>query len=393
MTVNMILAPRASTDAAFRESNQSHRKTLAGLVAATICFALATSIAVNYFLASWALGIALVIYAVALLRWPALWLAVISAALPVLDLTPWTGWTQVGAPDLSLVTIGILALRAPPRRADFPLDGFPAVVLVLSLISYFLSVAHGFGLPGPEGGSDNPYLRPDTALRPAKGGFFGARAAASSRRENAYAPRRDGLVGCRDDSGTGPRRRGGRGRALCLHRSLRLHDRLPCRRNLLQHECRRWRYRRLHRNGASLSARLPASATSAHPSCDARHRKRRRLRPGRQLCPRCLRPGVDLDADCRSRLDVGCTTPSPYGRCRRSGPSSAGGDAGRRHIHEYFRQRLHSGAVANGGSRPCSSRRKLERWPGSARRQSGHHLFRHGALGTYPRIVLARKQA
>jgi hypothetical protein len=31
----------------------------------------------------------------------------------------------------------------------------------------------------------------------------------------------------------------------------------------------------------------------------------------------------------------------------------------------------------------------LERWPGSARRQSGHHLFRHGALGTYPRIVLA----
>ena len=252
MTVNMILAPRASTDAAFRESNQSHRKTLAGLVAATICFALATSIAVNYFLASWALGIALVIYAVALLHWPALWLAVISAALPVLDLTPWTGWTQVGAPDLSLVTIGILALRAPPRRADFPLDGFPAVVLVLSLISYFLSVAHGFGLPGPEGGSDNPYLRPDTALRPAKGGFFGARAAASSRRENAYAPRRDGLVGCRDDSGTGPRRSGGRGRALCLHRSLRLHDRLPCRRNLLQHECRRWPYRRLHRNGASL---------------------------------------------------------------------------------------------------------------------------------------------
>ena len=76
MTVNMILAPQASTDAALRESNQSHRKTLAGLVAATICFPLATSIAVNYPLALWALGIA-------------------------------------------LVAIGILALRAPPRRADF----------------------------------------------------------------------------------------------------------------------------------------------------------------------------------------------------------------------------------------------------------------------------------
>ena len=96
--------------------------------------------------------------------------------LPTLDLTPWTGWTQVGEPDLLvLITIEILALRAPARRADFRLDGFFAVVLVLSLISYFLSVAHGFGLPGPEGGLDNPYLRPDTALRLAKGVFWRSR--------------------------------------------------------------------------------------------------------------------------------------------------------------------------------------------------------------------------
>jgi len=45
------------------------------------------------------------------------------------------------------------------------------VVLALSLISYFLSVALGLALPGPEGGSDNPYLRPDNALRLAKGFF------------------------------------------------------------------------------------------------------------------------------------------------------------------------------------------------------------------------------
>jgi len=70
-----------------------------------------------------------------------------------------------------LVTIGILVLRAPPRSADFRLSGFPAVVLALSLISYFLSVALGLALPGPEGGSDNPYLRPDNALRLAKGFF------------------------------------------------------------------------------------------------------------------------------------------------------------------------------------------------------------------------------
>ena len=70
-----------------------------------------------------------------------------------------------------LVTIGILVLRAPPRSADFRLSGFPAVVLALSLISYFLSVALGLALPGSEGGSDNPYLRPDNALRLARGFF------------------------------------------------------------------------------------------------------------------------------------------------------------------------------------------------------------------------------
>jgi VanZ family protein len=166
------LPSRASTGAAFRESNYSLGKTLAGLVAATICFALATAIAVNYPLVPWVLGILLLLYGLALWRWPSLWLAVIPAMLPAVDLSAWTGWTRIGEPDLFvLVTIGILALRAPPRRADFRLEGFRAVVLMLSLISYLLSVALGFALPGPEGGSDNAYLRPDNALRLAKGFF------------------------------------------------------------------------------------------------------------------------------------------------------------------------------------------------------------------------------
>jgi O-antigen ligase len=75
-------------------------------------------------------------------------------------------------PDLFvLVTIAILALRAPRRRADFRLEGLAAVVVVLALISYLLSGALGLALPGPEGGSDNVYLRPDNALRLAKGFF------------------------------------------------------------------------------------------------------------------------------------------------------------------------------------------------------------------------------
>jgi len=146
--------------------------TLARLVAAALCLALTGVITINYPLAPWLLGTALTLYTLALWRWPSLWLAVIPAVLPALDLTPWTGWTQVGEPDLFvLVTIGILALRAPPRRADFVLEGLPAAVLALIVVSYLLGVALGLALPGPEGGSDNPYLRPDNALRLAKGFF------------------------------------------------------------------------------------------------------------------------------------------------------------------------------------------------------------------------------
>jgi len=148
--------------------------TLAGLVTAAVCLASTAAVVATYPVApwAWALGIALMAYAAALLRWPGLWLAVVPAVLPALDLTPWTGWTRVGEPDLFvLVTIAILALRAPPRRADFRLEGLAAVVVVLTLISYLLSGALGLALPGPEGGSDNVYLRPDNALRLAKGFF------------------------------------------------------------------------------------------------------------------------------------------------------------------------------------------------------------------------------
>jgi len=160
-------APRSRMDDLRRPATR-----FAGLATAVIFLALAAAIAPNYPVAPWVLGIILLIYALALWRWPALWLAIVPAVLPAVDLTPWTGWTMIGEPDLFvLVTIGILALRAPPLRSDFRFESLSAAVLVLSLISYLLSVALGFALPGPEGGSDNPYLRADNALRLAKGFF------------------------------------------------------------------------------------------------------------------------------------------------------------------------------------------------------------------------------
>jgi hypothetical protein len=50
----------------------------------------------------------------------------------------------IGEPDLFvLVTIGVLALRTQPRRADFQLERLLAAVLLLSLTSYLLSAALG----------------------------------------------------------------------------------------------------------------------------------------------------------------------------------------------------------------------------------------------------------
>ena len=165
---------RQSTEAGLEETERIGGMTaLAGFVVAAACLALTGIITLNYPLAPWLVSIALALYALALWRWPSLWLAVIPAVLPALDLTPWTGWTRVGEPDLFvLVTIGILALRATPRRADFAIEGLPAAVVALTLVSYLVSVALGLALPGPQGGSDNPYLRPDNALRLAKGFFI-----------------------------------------------------------------------------------------------------------------------------------------------------------------------------------------------------------------------------
>jgi hypothetical protein len=90
--------------------------------------------------------------------------------LPTFDLAPWTGWIDVGEPDLfALVTIGILVLRAPPRAADFRFRGFAATALILASLSCVAGVVLGLSMPGPVGGSDNSYLRPDNALRVAKG--------------------------------------------------------------------------------------------------------------------------------------------------------------------------------------------------------------------------------
>jgi hypothetical protein len=149
-----------------------HREAVSALgwAVAVVTLGLALIIALRYPLAPGLLVAALLTYAALLWRWPFVWLAILPAALPSFDLAPWTGWFTVAEPDLMiLVTIGVLALRAPPRRADVFLAGFPGAVLLAALLACIVATARGLALPGPAGGSDIVYLRPDNALRLAKG--------------------------------------------------------------------------------------------------------------------------------------------------------------------------------------------------------------------------------
>ena len=140
------------------------------LAIAVLCLSAAGLLTAAYPLAPLLLGAVLAFYAAVLWRWPSAWLAVLPAALPAFDLAPWTGWMYLGEPDLLvLVTIAILALRAPPRAIDFRLPRIPAAVVALTVTACVVSLAIGLAVPGPAAGSDNPYLRPDNAARLAKG--------------------------------------------------------------------------------------------------------------------------------------------------------------------------------------------------------------------------------
>jgi hypothetical protein len=104
-------------------------------------------------------------------RWPAAALVIVPAALPAFDLGLWTGWMVIGESDLvMLAAIVALLVRAPPTIDDaWPAGSAGLVVLALALLT---AVTAAIGLLSPlgyTGHSDNPFLRPDNALRLAKG--------------------------------------------------------------------------------------------------------------------------------------------------------------------------------------------------------------------------------
>jgi O-antigen ligase len=140
-------------------------------VVAAACLSAAVAILLHYPLRPWLFGIALSAYGAVLWRWPGAWLVVVPTVLPSLDLSPLTGWMMIGEADLFiLVTIGVLAVRAPPLGHDFWPPGRAGKALAIATAALLIGIARGiWSLPGIEGGSDLAYLRPDNALRVGKG--------------------------------------------------------------------------------------------------------------------------------------------------------------------------------------------------------------------------------
>ena len=112
-----------------------------------------------YPLPVWPLALGLAIYAALLWRWTGLWLVVVPALLPVYDLAPWSGWLVVGETDFFiLITLGVLALRAPPTRQDLWPGRIAGRRMAPFLALFTLAVLRGIWHAGPPGGSDNIYL-------------------------------------------------------------------------------------------------------------------------------------------------------------------------------------------------------------------------------------------
>lgn len=114
--------------------------------------------------------------ALAALLWraPHLWLVALPAVLPVVDLSPFTGWLLVGEADaMVLVVLAVLWARTTPARGDLWPAGWPGAVLAAFVASMALGLALGLNLPGPGEGTDNIYLSPWNAVRLAKPVAYG----------------------------------------------------------------------------------------------------------------------------------------------------------------------------------------------------------------------------
>ena len=143
------------------------RFTLGTLACATI---LAVAIA-TYPLDRAVLLAALLVYLVALRHRPGIWLVIVPAALPVLDLAQFTGRFFFDEFDiLLLATAGFASQWRPPRPRSRSLPTYPYLALALFVLSSAAALLKGMSpVALPDLNAFNSYYSPYNALRAAKG--------------------------------------------------------------------------------------------------------------------------------------------------------------------------------------------------------------------------------
>ncbi len=124
---------------------------------------------IRYPLPVWPLAVVLGGYVAVLLRWPAVFLLVLPIVIVAYDLGLWTGWMEIGEQDLFVLgTVAVLLVRSPPTFRDVRLSGAVGGVLLALTACWTFSTLVGLSSSFGEPRSDNPFLRPDNALRLAK---------------------------------------------------------------------------------------------------------------------------------------------------------------------------------------------------------------------------------
>ncbi len=150
----------------------SHWKRLPDLLAALLCAGVLAAAVSDYPLGAHWLGAGLLAYCAVLRRWPQGWLLLVPAALPVLDLAPWTGRFFIDEFDAMLAaTVLMHALRAAPGApAARALPATARAWLALFCGSTCLAlIAGAWPFPAPGLNGLNHYYSPYNGFRLAKG--------------------------------------------------------------------------------------------------------------------------------------------------------------------------------------------------------------------------------
>lgn len=151
-----------------------HLQSLITKIAAIVLAGMAVFTASLYPINAVVFGTALLIYAGVLWIWPQLWLLFVPAFLPLIDLTPWTGWFFLEEVDIILLTTAAVVywrLGAGPRNARMP----PVLTISLFLLTtaYVVGMFIGLGSnPVVDANAFSNYYSPFNSLRVAKGFFW-----------------------------------------------------------------------------------------------------------------------------------------------------------------------------------------------------------------------------